>query len=339
MKKLLIRIRTTLKFLILVGIATVLIVGAVAIIYKPIYSVYLNNELIGYCKEKSKLQNRISEYIENGNNDNENLAFVSIDKMPKYKLCLLKRGIATNDDEIFEKVKLTGQGYYKYFAILEEEEEKAYVSKFEDAEKIIDYLKEKKSSNIDDISIVEKYETDLVEFSTVDNVVENLYRKGETKEKKDSQIAANTAKDKFKISYGLSYEKANIGISLIRPVTGSITSRFGSYSRRRNSAHTGLDISASRGTPIKAAASGTVVYAGWRGGYGGGYGNLVAISHGNNVQTFYGHCSKIYVSVGKFVSQGDVIAAVGSTGNSTGSHLHFEVRVNGVAYNPQKYIY
>ncbi len=71
----------------------------------------------------------------------------------------------------------------------------------------------------------------------------------------------------------------------------------------------------------------------------GGYGNLVVISHGNNIETYYGHCSKIYVKKGQTVSSGDVIAAVGSTGLSTGNHLHFEIRKNGNQINPQKYVY
>ena len=103
----------------------------------------------------------------------------------------------------------------------------------------------------------------------------------------------------------------------------------------RSSAHTGLDIATSTGTPVAAAASGTVTFAGWKGSYG----NLMVITHSNGVQTYYGHCSKLYVSAGTTVSQGQTIAAVGSTGNSTGPHLHLEVRVNGVAYNPQNYVY
>lgn len=97
----------------------------------------------------------------------------------------------------------------------------------------------------------------------------------------------------------------------------------------------GMDIAAPNGTDIKAAADGTVTYAGWMGGYG----NLIIISHGNGIQTYYGHCSKLYVSNGKEVKAGDVIAAVGSTGNSTGNHLHFEIRKNGSQINPQKYLY
>lgn len=107
MKKILIQIRTLIKFSLLIFISIFLIVGAVIILYKPIYSVSLNGELLGYCENKSKLQNEINEYIENGdeNEDNTNLAFVSIENMPTYKMCLLKRGLTTNDDEIFETIR------------------------------------------------------------------------------------------------------------------------------------------------------------------------------------------------------------------------------------------
>ena len=80
-------------------------------------------------------------------------------------------------------------------------------------------------------------------------------------------------------------------------------------------------------------------YGTGQGGYGGGYGNYVIISHGNGVQTLYGHCTTLNVSVGQKVSQGQQIATVGSTGNSTGNHLHLEIRVNGIAQNPQNYLY
>ena len=84
-----------------------------------------------------------------------------------------------------------------------------------------------------------------------------------------------------------------------------------------------------------AAADGEVTYSGWMGGYG----NLIIISHGNGIQTYYGHCSKLYALEGEKVKAGDTIAAVGSTGYSTGNHLHFEIRKNGTQINPQKYLY
>ena len=121
------------------------------------------------------------------------------------------------------------------------------------------------------------------------------------------------------------------------PTTGRITSRFGG--RRSpggigSTNHKGIDIAVPRGTPIYAADGGTVTYAGWMGGYG----YLVQIDHGNGYVTRYGHNSSLTVSVGQKVYKGQQIARAGSTGNSTGSHCHFEVRYNGVARNPLNYL-
>lgn len=98
--------------------------------------------------------------------------------------------------------------------------------------------------------------------------------------------------------------------------------------------HKGIDLAAPTGTPIYAAQSGTVTSA----GYSGNAGNMIVINHGNGMQTYYMHCSKIYVSAGTKVSKGQNIGAVGSTGNSTGPHLHFQVMLNGVPVNPRNYL-
>lgn len=98
--------------------------------------------------------------------------------------------------------------------------------------------------------------------------------------------------------------------------------------------HSGMDMAASGGSPILAAANGTVRFAGWNGGYG----YCVIIDHGSGIQTLYGHASKLLVSVGQSVSRGEKIALVGTTGTSTGNHLHFEVLNNGTATNPRPYL-
>lgn len=117
-----------------------------------------------------------------------------------------------------------------------------------------------------------------------------------------------------------------------RPVGGGYySSLFGTRSRGY---HTGLDIALSYGSPVYASDGGTVTYAGWSGGYG----YMVKINHGNGYETLYAHCSRLAVSKGKKVAKGQVISYVGSTGNSTGPHLHFEIRKNGSYLNPQKYI-
>ncbi len=127
------------------------------------------------------------------------------------------------------------------------------------------------------------------------------------------------------------------GTDLIWPVNGGVTSYFGwrmhpILNERRF--HYGIDISASHGTPIKAAQSGVVIH----GGAKGGYGLTVIIDHGGKLSTLYAHASQLYVKNGEAVSKGQVIAAVGSTGLSTGPHLHFEVRVDGEAKNPLEYL-
>ena len=297
-------------------------IGAISYIYKPIYSVTLNGKFIGYSENKNKLQERINEYIEKGNG--ENVAFVQIDELPQYKLCFLKRNISTNDEEIYNKVIEKGITYYKYYAIAVSNEEKKYVSTFEEAEDVVNKLKSKNSNNKDKLTIIEKYETELKEFTDVEKCVADLYVK---KVVVQSYAVAATGMN-------TSSQKINLGISLIRPVSGTVTSRFGS---RWGRSHKGIDIGAPKGTPIKAVASGTVTVAQY--GYSGGYGNYVMISHGNGVQTLYGHCNSLNVSVGEQVSQGQVIAFVGNTGNSFGNHLHLEIRVIGVAQNPQNYLY
>ena len=335
-KKVIIQTRRGIKFIILSAIAAFLVIGAIAFLYKPTYSVFINGEQVGYTENKSSLQHKINDYVEKGEGEN-NVAFVQVENMPEYKLCLLKKNITTNDDEIFNIVKEQGVPYYRYYAILDNQEEKVYISSFEEAENVISELKSKNSSNISNLTIQEKYETEVKDFTTKEDAVAKLYVEPVKQVTVASRNSSSSTKTTGSVntSSKTSTAKASLGITLIKPISGTITSKFGAGSSIRRSSHPGLDISAPKGTAIKAAASGTVTFS----GYKGSYGNMIVISHGNGVQTYYAHCSALYLSAGASVSQGQVIAAVGSTGNSTGPHLHLEVRVNGVAYNPQNYLY
>lgn len=341
LKKVLIHTRKSMKLIILIAIALLLILGVISSFYKVSYSVNIDGKLVGYTDDKSELQELINDYIEKG--EEENTAFVQVDSLPEYNICLLKKDVDSNDNEIFNSIKSEGTTYYRYYAILENQEEKIYVSNFTEAEEIVNQLKQKSSSNIETITISEKYETDLVDMTTVEEAVGQLYVAPKnvlvaSTNKKDSKSNATTSKKSTgtaNVSSNTSSGKVNLGISLVRPVSGVISARFAENSSIRRSSHTGLDIAASTGTPIVAAASGKVTFSGWKGSYG----NMMVITHSNGVQTYYAHCSKLYFDAGASVSQGQVIGAVGSTGNSTGPHLHLEVRVNGVAYNPQNYLY
>lgn len=332
--KVTVAVRTSIRFIVLVFLAALLIVSGVVLFYHPTYAVSLNGEVVGYTENKSELQEKINEYI--SANEKENVAFVQVDAMPTYELCLLKKDITTNDEEIFSKVTENGTKYYKYYAITDDRKEKLYVATFQEAEDVVAGLKKKNSNNIKDIGIVEKYDTSIKEFTSVKTSISKLYEKKVVVTKPTGGSSSYASPSASNYTSGKSYAKVDIGIALVKPVSGTVWSRFGSNDSVRSHTHTGLDIAAPKGTPIKAAASGKVTYAG---NARDGYGNYVVISHGNGVQTLYAHCSKVLVSKGQQVSQGELIAKVGSTGNSTGNHLHLEVRKNGVAYNPQNYVY
>ena len=320
--------RTSIRFLILAIIGLLLIGCAFIYIYRPIYSVTLNGEILGYSENKTALQAKINDYIENGQGDN--IAFVQIDELPKYEMCLLKNNIVANDDEVFGKIISKGTTYYEYYTVTLDGEEKASFATYDDAQKVISDLKDKESNNVDKLGVVKKYELALADFSDTAQVVDDLY------EAKPKPVVSKTSS----YSYSTYTKTVNntgsvvqLGMALLEPTNGVITSRFG---YRRTSFHTGLDIANSTGTAIKAAASGVVEFAGTT---TSGYGKYIVIGHGNGIETYYAHCSRLYVGAGQSVSQGQTIAAVGSTGNSTGNHLHLEVRINGTAHNPQNYLY
>jgi murein DD-endopeptidase MepM/ murein hydrolase activator NlpD len=137
-------------------------------------------------------------------------------------------------------------------------------------------------------------------------------------------------------------ERLNRTLALVpyrKPVIGEVefTSGFGVRTDPflgRPAMHTGLDFRASMGDPIRATANGKVVSSGWAGGYG----RMVEIDHGNGLSTRYGHMSEIHVKIGDQIKIGQVIGAVGSTGRSTGPHLHYETRIDGEAVDPQKFL-
>lgn len=297
MKTVLIHLRKSFKLILLLIVAFLLISGIMYCLFKPMYAVKLNGEIIGYTDAKKQLQEKIDESIQKG--DGSGIAFFEIDTLPEYEVCYSKKDIEANEDEVFDTVIATGTPYYKNFAIMQNGEEKSYVATYEEAEKVIADLREKNSTNIDSITYDTKYSSEKLENSDVETIVTSLYVEPApvvtTPEKTTVKKTTTTAKGTVNTSQTVSYGNVALGVSLSRPVAGTITSRFG---RRSRGTHTGIDVATSKGTPIKAAASGTVTYAARKGSYG----NLVVVDHGNGVQTYYAHCNSINVSVGQSVS-------------------------------------
>lgn len=300
-------------------IALIIITAIIIIKYKPLYEISINGEIIGYVKSKSKIEELIKEKLLVSDNPSAINTTLNSDLVYKFSLVSTKE---TDSNEIISKLSSQTTTIYKVYAIMLNNEVKSYVNTADEAKQIVDEMKTEYSELANSVAVVEKYTEKIDDFSVVQLAEAETSVNSELREIKTEQekIAAATCN----------------GVYLsVKPVSGNITSRYGAVESVRDHVHAGIDIAAPAGTQIKATADGTVSYSGWMSGYG----NLIIIDHANGVQTCYGHCSKLYAKVGDKVSAGDVIAAVGSTGNSTGNHLHFEIRVNGTKINPQKYIY
>lgn len=310
------------------------IIAIILIKYKPIYKVTISGEEIGYVQNKKEFKESLkTSLIE----ENKNVDNIELKSDPEYELKLINRETKTNEEQIAIKIEEDAIITYKYYDIALNNETIETVNTIEDAEEIVNQAKNENTEQELELSILEKYtqnkdEVKVAEIEVAKTDVNNKIT--ETLEKQEAEKQAEEAAKKAQEELDAMPEINGIKIAT-KPISGTITSRYGESSRLRQSTHTGLDISATTGTDIKAVASGTVTCA----KYSGSYGNLVKIDHGNGVETWYGHTSKMYVKVGQEVKVGDVIAAVGSTGNSTGPHLHLEIRINGTHVNPQKYLY
>ena len=312
--------KRTMKLFKIIAIALAIIIAIMFIKFRPAYSVSLNGEDIGYVGDEEKFKNEVNENILTPSETN--VAFVELDNV-EYTFSLVSRN-EINEDEVMLALEQSAQNVYRVYEVadLNNEETKVYVNTMEEAEEIVSTLKEQYSEIEPDLVINQIYldNVDEVNEETIQLAKEELTNSLQEELEEKQQIDSRTVN----------------GIYLaVVPVTGRITSRFGAVESIRDHTHKGIDIAATRGTPILATASGKVSFAGWSSGYG----YLVKIDHGNGVETYYGHCSKLYVSAGDTVEAGEQIAAVGSTGNSTGNHLHFEIRLNEKQVNPQTYVY
>ncbi len=308
--------------------------------YKPAYEVELLGEKLGYIENKENLELEYKNYIENISG---NVAFREKTAMPEYELKLINRDKQTKEEEILLALEATVKTTYRTYAVTVDGVKQASVSTQEEAKNIVETLK----SDIDadrigfNIGIIEEYTDNLQlqsaqEASGILNTfkVAKITAYNEAQETK-RKTAQEEAKKKIISTKTVQSVGTIAGINLAKPVSGSITSRYGSRSSIRSGSHTGLDIATSSGTPITPIAPGTVTCAQRKGSYG----NLVIVNHGNGIESYYAHCSVIYAAVGQQVDCHTVISAVGSTGNSTGPHLHLEIRQNGTPLNPEDYLY
>ncbi len=320
-KKLKYYTKEILKYFNITLIAFGFIIAMVLIKYKPMYKVSISGKELGYVQNKEALEESVKESILE--KAEKNVDTITINTNPEYELKFVDRTIETREEEMIATVEQDVDITYKYYEIAFNNEAIDSVDTIEEAEELVNQIKKEHPEQDLDLSIIEKYTESEEEIETTElEVAKNEIQTKVTQKLEEIEKINSMPQIKgIKLAY--------------TPVSGMISSRYGVSSRIRKSNHTGLDIATPTGTPIQVVAAGTVTCA----TYSGSYGNLVKVDHGNGLETWYAHTSKMYVSVGQKVEAGEVIAAVGSTGNSTGAHLHLEIRIDGEHVNPQDYLY
>ena len=344
----------------IITVGLLLIASFIYIKYKPLYKVTLNGKVIGYIEDKDKMQEKIEKFA---NNLEGNVTSIKIEAMPEYELELVSnvKENETKEEEILALVEESAEIKCRTYAIKLDGNEKGIVNTHEEAEAVVNEIKANTTEGVElnleieeqernkkdinpDTTTVEVAKTEInkdveVKVQEYEKQQEELKQQEEKKKQEEAAKIAATKKAASVSARGTATTRGTAGASI--PATGATFMGPGNGAiitskdvQRSSGFHTVTDFAIATWTPAYAAASGTVIFAGWKGSYG----NLVIIDHRNGYQTYYAHCSALYVSAGQTVTQGQNISAVGSTGNSTGSHLHFEIRYNGSTLNPQNYV-
>ena len=295
---------------------------------------------MGLVSDKDKFEKDIKDTLEDVH---EPIISATLAEKPRYSLRLVdKEDIDVDDDYVFAKIEEKIEKKYRYYNLKEDDKLLAKVSTKEEKDKLIEELK--KDKNVKDIKVEEEEtkenyiisyeEAKQLAFSTAENIENDKKEKdAKTKiEKRNTNIIKNIRKGGTVSTSSSSNASAMLGsLSFRRPLNSSrISAGYLGYP-----GHRGIDFPSPQGTPVMAAEAGTVTTVLYS---NKSYGNRVIIDHGNGISTLYGHNSTISVSLGQRVSKGQTIAGVGSTGRSTGNHVHFEIRINGKPINPTSYV-
>ena len=295
---------------------------------------------MGLVSDKDKFEKDIKDTLEDVH---EPVVSATLSEKPRYSLRLVdKEDIDVDDDYVFAKIEEKIEKKYRYYNLKEDDKLLAKVSTKEEKDRLIEELK--KDKNVKDIKVEEEEtkenyiisyeEAKQLAFSTAENIENDKKEKdAKTKiEKRNTNIIKNIRKGGTVSTSSSSNASAMLGsLSFRRPLNSSrISAGYLGYP-----GHRGIDFPSPQGTPVMAAEAGTVTTVLYS---NKSYGNRVIIDHGNGISTLYGHNSTISVSLGQRVSKGQTIAGVGSTGRSTGNHVHFEIRINGKPINPTSYV-
>ncbi len=318
----------TLRFIFFTVLLFVLTLSAVMVtilnIYTPTYRAKINDNIVGYFKTEAEFD-EIFEVIANEKKADGVEVKVYLDSDPTYELSYVRKSVL-EEQNLYTSVRdIAKTEYTIYNVMVKENAEMTFTSK-ESAENYVNDLKK----NTTGVNVEVKEEkvaelnniTDSEKAKTIYNDLVSRYKPVVKKVVKKTSGGSGA------------YKGTSASYSNNVNVNGGVKPTSGIYTQYYSGSHRGIDIANKIGTPIYAYKAGTVIYAKWQNSYG----YLVKIQHEGGVVTYYAHLSAFNVKEGDVVGAGQQIGEMGSTGWSTGPHLHFEIRVNNTCINPYPYI-
>lgn len=333
---------STLRFVFFTILALVLIFSAVLVTvlntYKPTVKAYIGGKFVGYFSSEQQFDEVYNDLVTEKQNIDSNVK-VYLESEPTFETSYTRNSLISNQN-VYTNLRAEMKTEYTVYEVAVDGDNKMKFDTKDDANKYADSLKTEVSKlnvEVKEEKVEEKGEITSIERADV--ILKDIVDRNKPVETPKATITANSSNTtKSNTNSSSNVQKAEtIGATSVQPTGGGV---WPTVNRRINcqymgySGHTGIDLGGAIGTAIYAYKSGTVTFAGW----GSGYGLHVKIDHGNGMTTYYAHCSELFVSVGQQVTEGQMIAKIGMTGYTTGPHLHFEVRFNGVPTNPYPYI-
>ena len=320
---------STLRFIFFTVFTIALIFSAVLVTilntYKPAVKAYLNGKFIGYFSSEQQFDEVYNDLVTEKQSIDPNVK-VYLDYEPTFETSYIRDSVIA-DQNVYTNLRGEVKTEYTIYNVAVDGETKMTFNTQDEANKYAESLKKEVSKLNTEVKVEKVSELgEMTSIERADNILKEIV---------DRNKPVETPKVTFKNTYVQT--AATIGATSVAPTGEGV---WPTVNRRINchwmgySGHTGIDLGGAIGTAIYAFRPGTVTFAGW----GTGYGLHVKIDHGDGMSTYYAHCSELLVSAGQQVSEGEMIAKIGLTGYTTGPHLHFEIRFNGVPVNPYPYI-
>ena len=327
---------STLRFVFFTILTLVLIFSAVLVTvlntYKPTVKAYIDGKFVGYFSSEQQFDEVYNDLVTEKQNIDSNVK-VYLESEPTFETSYTRDSLIAKQN-VYTNLRAEIKTEYTVYEVAVDGENKMKFDNKDDAEKYAENLKSEVSKL--NVEVKEEKVEDKGESTTIeraDSILKDIVDRNKPVETPKATVSNTTNTTS---NYNVT-TAATIGATSVPATGGGV---WPTVNRRVNchymgySGHTGIDLGGAVGTAIYAYKSGTVTFAGW----GSGYGLHIKIDHGNGMTTYYAHCSELFASVGQQVTEGQMIAKIGMTGYTTGPHLHFEVRLNGVPVNPYPYI-